>query len=152
MRDGQGLRRQRDLRGLRGAQRAAGDPLKLTVNVVNGLHNPPSCEHGTWTFAGSDSKRGASKWRCPTGGCNPASRWIKADRLHPLIPRRTDRWRSLYRERVAVEREFGVLKHEWAMLPLRVRARSRVALHVDLTILARLAHALTRASVVIQAA
>ncbi len=127
-------------------------PLKLTVNVVNGLHNPPSCEHGTWTFAGSDSKRGASKWRCPTGGCNPASRWIKADRLHPLIPRRTDRWRSLYRERVAVEREFGVLKHEWAMLPLRVRARSRVALHVDLTILARLAHALTRASVVIQAA
>ena len=26
----------------------------------------------------------------------------------------------------SVEREFGVLKHEWAMLPLRVRRISRV--------------------------
>lgn len=47
-------------------------PLKLTVNVVNGLHKPPSCPHGVWTFAGSDTKRGASKWRCPTGKCTPA--------------------------------------------------------------------------------
>ena len=37
---------------------------------------------GTWRFAGSDSKRGASKWRCPTGECKPASVWVKADRLH----------------------------------------------------------------------
>ncbi|MFL6150467.1 MAG: transposase [Pseudonocardiaceae bacterium] len=36
-------------------------PLKLTVNVVNGMHKPPSCKHGWWTFAGSDAKRGASK-------------------------------------------------------------------------------------------
>ncbi len=120
-------------------------PLKLTVNVVNGLHKPPTCQHGTWTFAGSDSKRGASKWRCPTGACTPASRWIKADRLHPLIPRTTDRWRSLYRNRVMVERGFGELKHEWALLPLRVRRLTHVALHVDLTILARLACALTAA-------
>ena len=42
-------------------------PLKQTVNVVNGLHKPPTCEHGEWTFAGSDTKRGASKWRCPKG-------------------------------------------------------------------------------------
>jgi hypothetical protein len=33
------------------------------------------------------------------------------------------------------------------MLPLRVRRLSRVALHVDLTILAQLADALTRANV-----
>ncbi|MGH3793868.1 MAG: transposase [Pseudonocardiaceae bacterium] len=46
-------------------------PLKLTVNVVNGLHKPPSCPHGVWAFAGSDTKRGASKWRCPTGQCTP---------------------------------------------------------------------------------
>jgi hypothetical protein len=47
-----------------------------------------------------------------------------------------------------VEREFGRLKHEWAMLPLRVRRIERVALHVDLTILARLAVALSDARAV----
>ncbi len=26
--------------------------LKLTVNVVNGLHKPPTCEHGEWSFGG----------------------------------------------------------------------------------------------------
>ncbi|MDQ3155104.1 MAG: transposase [Actinomycetota bacterium] len=123
-------------------------PLKLTVNVANGKHEPPSCQHGVWTFAGSDTKRGASKWRCPTGRCQPASVWVKADRLHTLIPRSTDRWKAIYRTRVAVEREFGVLKHEWAMLPLRVRRLPRVRLHVDLTILARLACALTEARAV----
>ncbi len=55
---------------------------------------------------------------------------------------------AIYRTRVAVEREFGVLKHEWAMLPLRVRRLPRVRLHVDLTILARLASALTKARAV----
>ena len=66
-------------------------PLKKTAAVVAGKHLPPTCEHGTWTFAGSDAKRGASKWRCPTGECRPASVWVKADRLHTLIPRGTDR-------------------------------------------------------------
>ena len=42
------------------------------------------------------------------------------------------------RER-AVEREFGRLKHEWALLPLRVRRLDRVRLHADLTVLAKLA-------------
>jgi hypothetical protein len=44
-----------------------------------------------------------------------------------------------------VEREFGRLKHEWAMLPLRVRRLVRVRLHVDLTLLAKLASALLAA-------
>jgi transposase len=123
-------------------------PLKQTVNVVNGLHKPPSCEHGVWTFAGSDTKRGASKWRCPTGGCTPRSVWVKADRLHTLIPRTTDRWKALYRTRGAVERGFGRLKHEWGMLPLRVRRLPRVRLHVDLTILAHLGCALANARAV----
>jgi len=47
-------------------------------------------------------------------------------------------------QRGAVERESGVLKHQWAMLPLRVRRLPRVALHVDLTILGQLADALVR--------
>jgi IS5 family transposase len=117
-------------------------PLRQTPAVKAGKHKPPSCEHGEWTFAGSDTKRGASKWRCPTGECKPASVWVKASRLHPLIPRETQRFKSFYCQRGVVEREFGRLKHEWAMLPLRVRRIYRVRLHVDLTILAQLASAL----------
>ena len=123
-------------------------PLRKTPAVVAGKHKPPACEHGSWTFAGSDTKRGASKWRCPSGDCTPASVWVKADRLHPLVPRSTDRWGDLYRQRGSVEREFGRLKHEWAMLPLRVRRIERVRLHVDLTILSRLAVALAKARAV----
>ena len=44
-------------------------PLRQTPAVKAGKHKPPSCDHGEWTFAGSDAKRGASKWRCPTGEC-----------------------------------------------------------------------------------
>ena len=116
--------------------------------MKRGDHRPPECEHGAWTFAGSDPSRGASKWRCPTGECRPGSTWIKADRLHPLVPRETKRWKSLYRGRGSVEREFGRLKNEWALLPLRVRGIERVRLHADLTILAKLACALSRAQAV----
>ena len=100
--------------------------------------------HGARRGSGADYKRKATKWRCPTGECKPASRWIKADRLHPLIPRESKRWKSLYRGRACVEREFGRLKHEWALLPLRVRGIERVRLHADLTILSKLACALGR--------
>jgi transposase, IS5 family len=116
--------------------------------VKRGEHKPPTCEHGTWTFAGADFKRKATKRRCPTGECQPASRWVKADRLHPLIPRETERSRKLFHSRGAVEREFGRLKHEWALLPLRVRGLERVRLHADLTILAKLSCALAKASAV----
>jgi hypothetical protein len=111
-------------------------PLRETGAVKAGKHLPPECKHGTWKFAGSDRKRGASKWRCPTGECKPASTWIAADRLHTLVPRETKRWKGLYRQRASVEREFGRLKHEWALLSLRVRGLERVRLHADLTILA----------------
>jgi hypothetical protein len=122
--------------------------LRKTERVLRGEHHAPSCEHGEWTFAGADYKRRATKWRCPTGECQPASRWVKADRLHPLIPRETERSRKLYRSRGAVEREFGRLKHEWALLPLRVRGLERVRLHASLTILAKLASALAKARAV----
>jgi hypothetical protein len=120
-------------------------PLRETFAVKAGKDKPPKCEHGPWIFAGSDAKRGASKWRCPTGECQPVSTWVKADRLHTLVPRRTDRWKALYRQRGCVERGFGRLKNEWAMLPLRVRRIERVRLHVDLTILAQLVTALAKA-------
>ena len=85
-------------------------PLRLTPAVKAGADGPPTCEHGRWQFAGSDYKRKAAKWRCPTKECKPGSRWIKASRLHTLIPRDSDRWRKLYRGRAAVEREFGRLE------------------------------------------
>jgi hypothetical protein len=105
---------------------------------------PPACQHGVWDFAGAERKRGASKWRCPTGECSPASTWVKADRLHPLIPRESARWKAAYRKRAAVEREFGRLKHEWGLGPLRVRGLERARLHADLTILTKLACSLSR--------
>ncbi len=123
-------------------------PLRETARVKAGLAAPPSCEHGPWTFAGSDAKRGASKWRCPTRECKPASVWVAADRLHTLVPRTTDRWKALYRQRGCMERGFGRLKNEWAMLPLRVRRIAKVRLHVDLTILAQLVTALALARAV----
>jgi len=119
--------------------------LRKTARVRRGEHKPPCCDHGEWTFAGADYRRRATKWRCPTGECSPASTWVKADRLHPLVPRDSARSRKLYRGRGAVEREFGRLKHEWALLPLRVRGLDRVKLHADLTILAKLATTLERA-------
>jgi len=120
-------------------------PVKETIAVKRGEHRPPTCEHGTWTFAGADFKRKQTKWRCPTGDCQPKSVWRNASRLHPLIPRETKRWRDLYRGRAAVEREFGRLKHEYGLAPLRVRGLDRVSLHADLTMLARLSQALARA-------
>ncbi len=120
-------------------------PLKQTPAVKRGEHKPPSCEHGEWTFAGADQKRRATKWRCPTGECQAASRWVKADRLHPLIPYKAERWKRLYRRRASVERAFGRSKNEWGLAPLRVRRIERVRLHADLTILSQLASALNGA-------
>jgi len=74
--------------------------------------------------------------------------WRKASRLHPLIPRESKRFGDLYSGRGAVERTFGRLKHEYGLAPLRVRGLERVALHADLTMLARLSVALARARAV----
>lgn len=135
--DGEQIYRDIECRGIRPVI-----PLKQTPSVKAGKHNPPSCEHGTWIFAGADARRGASKWRCPSGECSPGSVWIKADRLHTLIPRTSERWKALYHQRGSVERSFGRLKHEWGMLPLRVRRLERVRIHVALSVLAQLASAL----------
>ncbi|HEX5309029.1 MAG TPA: transposase [Solirubrobacteraceae bacterium] len=118
-------------------------PLKQTPAVMRGDHKPPCCEHGDWRFAGADKKRDATKWRCPTGECKPGSVWVRADRLHPLIPRETKRWKALYRGRASVERGFARLKTTWGLSPLRVRRIERVRLHANLTILTQLASALS---------
>jgi hypothetical protein len=79
------------------------------------------------------------------------ARWVKATRIHPLVPRDIARWRKLYKGRASAEREFGRLKHEWSLLPLQ-GGLERVQLHADLTILAKLACALARARAVSLAA
>jgi transposase len=125
-------------------------PLKrpLSTETKPSRDDTPRCEHGVWKFAGADFKRHAAKWRCPAGECKPKSKWIKGSRRNPLIPRETRRWKVLYRGRAAVEREFGRLKNEYGLAPLRTRGIERVALHADLTMLARLSQALARARAV----
>jgi transposase len=122
--------------------------LRMTRDVLAQPYEAPECEHGLWTFAGADFKRRATKWRCPLGECNPKSKWVTASRRNPLVPRQSKRHRKLYKGRAAVEREFGRLKHEYGLEPLRVRGLERVALHADLTMLARLSQALSRARTV----
>ena len=51
--------------------------LHETPAVKRGEHGAPKCKHGTWTFWGTDRKRNAAKWRCPTGECSPASRSVR---------------------------------------------------------------------------
>jgi hypothetical protein len=60
------------------------------------------------------------------------------------IPYGSDEWKRLYRGRAAVEREFGRLKHEYGLAPLRVRGLAKVALYADLVMPARLGQALSR--------
>jgi IS5 family transposase len=86
-------------------------------------------------------------------GCVPIIA-LRKGRAIPLttIPYGSPEWKNLYRRRVAVEREFGRLKHEFALAPLRVRGLARVQLHADLCILTRLATALARAKAVLIAA
>jgi hypothetical protein len=78
----------------------------------------------------------------------PALPFALGGRLTPRIPRPSKQWRDLYRRRGAVEREFGRLKHDYGLAPLRVRGLERVSLHADLVMLARLAQALSRARAV----
>ena len=85
-------------------------------------------------------------------GCVPIVA-LRKGRPVPLsaIPYGSSEWKRLYRGRAAVEREFGRLKHDYGLSPLRVRGLDRVALHADLTILARLTQALSRARAVVLA-
>ena len=72
---------------------------------------------------------------------------LRKGRPIPLspIPYGSDEWKRLYRGRASVEREFGRLKHDYALAPLRVRGLDRVRVHADLVMLGRLTLALYRA-------
>ena len=87
-------------------------------------------------------------------GCVPIVALKKSRHATPLtaIPHGSAEWKRLYSNRGAVEREFGRLKNEWALSPLRVRGIERVRLHADLTVLSKLACALARSRTVALAA
>jgi hypothetical protein len=119
--------------------------LRMTRDVARDPYSAPDCVHGSWTFGGAERKRKRTQWRCPTGECRPKTRWFRASRRRPLVPRRSKRWIELYRGRGAIEREFGRLKNELGLTPLRARGLPRVALHTDLCIFGRLCQALLRA-------
>jgi hypothetical protein len=78
--------------------------------------------------------------RCSTRAALPEGRPI------PLteIVYGSDEWKRLYRGRSAVEREFGRLKNEYALTPLRELGIGHVRIHADLTLLARLGQAPVR--------
>jgi hypothetical protein len=84
--------------------------------------------------------------QCRERDCIPVVAIKKTRLAIPLtpIPYGSPEWKRLYRGRAAVEREFGRLKHDYGLAPLRVRGLDRVRLHADLTILGRLALALYR--------
>jgi hypothetical protein len=82
----------------------------------------------------------------------PALPLALGGRYFPRIPRHSQRFRDLYRGRVAAERAFGDLKHHYGLAPLRVRGIERVSLHADLVMLARLSQALSRTRTVSLAA
>jgi hypothetical protein len=122
-------------------------PLTKSPGVKRGDHKTPTCEHGAWRFAGADYNQG-DQVALPDRRLQARVRLIKAERMFLMIPRDTPRFTALYRRRAAVEREFGRLKHEWALAPLRVRGLDRLRLHADLTILAKLACTLAKARAV----
>ena len=95
----------------------------------------------------ADFKRKRTKWRCPTGECALASRSRRTACISLSRANRSG-FGDLYRGRGAVEREFGRLKHEYGLAPLRIRGLAKVQLHADLTMLARLSQALSRARAV----
>ena len=82
-------------------------------------------------------------------GCVPII-CLRKGRAIPLdrIPYGSDEWKRLYRGRAAVEREFGRLKNEYGLTPLRTRGLARVREHADLVMIARLSLALARARAV----
>ena len=112
-------------------------PLRQTIAV----------ERGEWRFSGPTTAARRPS-RAPDRRVHARLGLDQGGLAASADPRETPRWTALYRRRAAVEREFGRLKNEWSLTPLRVRGLDRVRLHADLTILAKLACALSRARAV----
>ena len=121
---------------------------------VDGIRDPSDARAGTRPVGVADLKRDGARLR-QDGAAEKkwtVAHWLgerNRDRAgrspvdaatEPLLERRAE---TTSRRRY-VEREFGRLKNEYGLTPLRVRARERVALHAELTMPARLSQALAR--------
>ena len=122
-------------------------PLRQTPAVKRGEHKPLLRARRVAVRRGRLQAQGDEvalpdrrvQARQPVGQGRPAA---------PADPARDSALEGPLPGRASVEREFGRLKHEWALAPLRVRGIERVRLHADLTILAKLSCALARARAV----
>jgi hypothetical protein len=126
------------------------DMKKLKDDLVDS-QGRPYCEEGCWKWIGTDYDRKRSKWVCPQtcknsmacagkSGRRTCYLNLKDDyRKHSLVPRDTDKFRTLYAKRVAVERQFSLLKDQYMLGSLRVQGMERVTLHFELALIARLA-------------
>jgi hypothetical protein len=95
---------------------------------------PPRVDHRH--RAGDRRSNGLSTGSSPRAGvhtCSSAPR--EPDHTGECGPHHAQRTR-LARPLRRVEREFGPLKHDYGLAPLRVRGAERVTLHADLTMLA----------------
>ena len=117
----------------------------------------PRCVHGPWIWKGTDYTHRRTKWVCPYEndprvhegpGCGRAGRgrrcwlsWRRDPRRHKLVPEGSGKFDKLYAKRVSVEREFSLLKQCFMLDTHRVRGLDRVAVHVNLCLVVRLATA-----------
>ena len=85
-------------------------PLRAAGSRRPGSRRSRPARGHPWRPGGAARPAGASQ---PAGGLG--------QRLHTLIPLGTARWKKLYCQCGAVERENGQRQNEWALLPLRVR-------------------------------
>lgn len=120
----------------------------------------PACMGGqAMEYVRTDHETGAHLFRCQGGGCPLETEGSKAVRhcdseiwerpeanlrvLGPL-PRFTDAWKRLYRQRMSIERIYRSLKHSRGLEGHCVRGMRKIMLHATLSVLTYQATALAR--------
>ena len=120
----------------------------------------PTCMGGeAMEYIRRDPETGAHLFRCKDGGCPlrkegtkavrhcDSEMWEKPDanlRVLGPLPRFTDAWKRLYRQRMSIERTFRSLKHSRAMDGHCVRGMRKILLHATMSVLTYQATVLSR--------
>ncbi len=126
--------------------------LRETPAVKRGEHKPPSCEHGTWTFRGGGLQAQGDQMALPHGQVQARVTLGQGRSAAPADPARDRALTQALRQPRSGRARVRQAQARMALLPLRVRGLEWVRLHADLTILAKLCCALTRARTVALAA
>ena len=120
----------------------------------------PTCMGGeAMEYIRTDPETGAHLFRCRTGGCPLKTEgtkavihcdgkvWERPDanlRVLGPLPRFTDAWKRLYRQRMSIERVFRSLKHSRGLEGHCARGMRKIKLHATLSLLTYQATVLTR--------